>query len=148
LHRDLSVNVDRDFTVDVNWFVDVDYFLCYCGNFDCPDYLFNDFEWHFLLYFNVLWYFNDLLHNPFWPWDSPGDFDNNFNWFLDNNFLYNLLWHDGLMSLNLCVSVLQKSPQHLQLNLDLILFTFKIVHNFLIFTDFLLYALTIIKLQL
>ena len=114
-----------DLTIDVNWLINIDYFLCYCWDLDCLDYLLYDLEWHFFLNFNVLWHLNDFLHNPLRSWDSSRHFNNDFNRFLDDNFLDNLLGHNRLMSCNLCISVFQEPPQHFQINLDLVLFAFK-----------------------
>lgn len=89
--------MDRDLTVDVDWFVDIDYFFSDGGYLDCFDDLFFDLKRDLFLDLDVLRDLDYLLNDPFRPGHWSWHFNDNFNRFLNNNFLDDLLWRDGFV---------------------------------------------------
>lgn len=122
-HFDSSLDLVR--SVDVDRFVDVHRLLNNRGHLYCPD----DFlggliasaDWYFLLDFDILGDFDNLLYNPLRAGDMLGDFHHDLNRFLDHHLLDNLLGSAGIQHLDLLISILQQLSQHVKLHLYLVL---------------------------
>lgn len=102
------INIDGNFYWHLDWYFDWNFMrnfhfsLDLDRNFNSPfdfirpiniDRLIN-VDWFFynsrLICFYILWNLDNLLNNPFRTGDIFGHFNDNFNWFLNNNLLYNL----------------------------------------------------------
>ena len=107
VNRIFNWNLNRDFhtffyfywSVNVNWFINIDRFLdnSWCWHLDSFNhflfYFFHYLNWNFLLNFHIFWNFHDLLDNSFRSWDSFRDLYQNFHRFFNDNFFYYLLWN-------------------------------------------------------
>jgi hypothetical protein len=98
LNWDLSINMHRHFPIDINRLVDIDNFLGDHWHLDCPDDLsgnfLDHFNWHLFLHLNILWYLNNLLDNPFRSRDWFGHLNNDLEWFLNHDLLYDFFGYD------------------------------------------------------
>ena len=106
VHWILNWYFDRNFhsfldfnrrTFDVDWLVNVNWFLHYFGHLNLNlfddfslDFL-DDFNWNFFLNFNVFRNFYNFLNNSFRSWNHFGYLDNDLYRFLNYNFLNGLL---------------------------------------------------------
>lgn len=105
LNWNLSVNMDGYFTININWFVNINYFLCYCWNLNRLNYFFLNFIWYLFLnlyiFRNLDYLFYDSFRSRDWSWYL----NQNLNGFLYHNFFDNFLRHNMLMSFDLSISI-------------------------------------------
>lgn len=101
----LSVNMDWNFTIYVDWLIHINYFLCDCWYLNgLNDFLLN-FEWNFLLNLNVFWNLYNLLNNSLRPWDCPWNLHQYLHRLLDNDLFNYFLRNNMFVSLDFCISV-------------------------------------------
>lgn len=97
-NRNLDPSLYFNGSIDVNWLIDVHGLLNdgrdLNGLNDFPRRFIAWLDRNFLLDFNILRDFNDLLNDPFRPGDIPGNLDNYFhrllNYDLFDNFFCNM----------------------------------------------------------
>jgi len=97
--------MDWDFTIDVDWFININYFLCDCWYLNCLNDFSLNLKWNFLLNLNVFRNLYNLLNNSLRPWNCPRHLHQYLNRLLYNNLFDDFLWYNMFVSLNFSVSV-------------------------------------------
>ena len=101
----LSVDVNRNFSVNIDWLIDVNYFLSNVWDLNCFNSLYFDFIGNSFLYLNVFGNFHYFLYDSFRAWYGFEYFNYHLNRFLYNYLLYYLPRDYGLMSLDLTIPI-------------------------------------------
>lgn len=123
--------------LDVDRLIDVDWLFYDSWNLDIhgPYHLLWDFfhhlHYHLLLHLDVLRDLDYLLDDPFRTWDHFWHLDDHLDWFFDDDFFDDFLGSSEIQPLDLFLSFLEKSSQHVQIYSQSIIFSLQL-HNDLI----------------